>query len=141
MKLESKQIYIEKETVFRLLECSRDNPLYEEMETTYETLLKEIKKYCQPKGVLDFSSASELCLEKEYGEGAIFAMVLYTVGEEISERISSFFDEDEYFNGMLLDAMADSCLFSMEEEWFRDGSRVFHLLCTLFLILLYNNPF
>ena len=28
--------------------------------------------------------------------------------------------------------------FSMEEEWFWDGSRVFHLLCTLFLILLYQ---
>lgn len=117
MQLDSAQIHIDKGIVFRLLDCHKENPLYEEMESSYESLLEDIKKYCHPKGLLDFAVASELDLEKEYGENAVFAMVLYTIGEEISRKIDSFFEKNEYFDGMLLDAMADSCLFSMEEEW------------------------
>lgn len=117
MKFKGTQIYIEKETVFRLLDCRKENPFYGEMELSYETLLEDMKKLCLPEGILDFANASELQLEKEYPKDTVFAMVLYTIGEEISERITQLFEKNEYFDGMVLDAMADSCLFSMEQEW------------------------
>ena len=117
MELKSKQIYMEKETAFRLLDCHKDNPLYEEMERSYEALLGDIRKLCRPRGRLEFAKAADLLLENDYPKDAVFAMVLYTIGDKISERINNLFEENSYFDAMLLDAMADSCLFSMEEEW------------------------
>ncbi len=117
MELTSEQIYIDKETAFRLLDCHKDNPLYEEMERSYEALLGDVRKLCRPRGRMEFAEAADLLLENAYPKDAVFAMVLYTIGDEISERINNLFEKNAYLDAMLLDAMADSCLFSMEEEW------------------------
>ena len=90
MQLDSAQIRIDKGIVFRLLDCHKENPLYEEMESSYESLLEEIKKYCHPKGLLDFAVASELHLEKEYGEMQYLQWFYILLGKKSVEKSTLF---------------------------------------------------
>ena len=53
----------------------------------------------------------EAAAQKEYG------IVLCTLGEEISQYIDGLFTKGEYLKAVLADAMADSALFTIEEQW------------------------
>lgn len=130
MKLKMNQIRINKETAFQLMDCRKDNPMYEEMEELYEEIWQEMKPLIKPCGLLGFARAEKLFQkedlrnkgvdghpeELEYSE-AEYAMVIYTLGKEVSEYSGKLFAEGDYLKGMLADAMADSCLFAMEEDW------------------------
>jgi len=117
MIIKGNQIQVNKETAFRLIDCRKDNPIYAEMEEIYEELLKEMDCIFAPQGVLGFATALELFPEGVYPKNAEFAMVLYTLGGEVGNFCSRLISEGEYLKGMLADAMADSCLFTMEKEW------------------------
>ena len=117
MEIRKLQVSIDKETAFQLMDCRKDNPLYEEMEILYEELNSDLKKLIAPEMILGFCDAKGLFGEKSVWAGKEFALVLCTLGDKISRYISDLFGNGEYLKGTLADAMADSCLFSVEEEW------------------------
>ena len=114
MDIKCKQIRIDKEIAYRLIDCRKDSPLYDEMEVLYDEIWHEMKNLIKPWGRVGFASHFQLFGNQGEME---YAMVLYTLGAEVSSYIDSLFEKDEYLKAMLADAMADSCLFAMEEEW------------------------
>jgi hypothetical protein len=117
MEIKKLQVSIDKETAFQLMDCRNDNPLYEELENLYEEMKKELKTFIEPKILLGFSDAADIFGDRSAWDGEEFAIVLCTLGDNISEHVSALFESGEYLKGTLADAMADSCLFSVEEEW------------------------
>ncbi|WMJ88124.1 ASKHA domain-containing protein [Anaerocolumna sp. MB42-C2] len=118
-------IEIEPKNVLQLIQCYEDNPIYEEVLEEYERLKPFVLNRIRPKAVICFTEVKEdyaMVLPKE-------SPVLYsiaTVGEEIGELTSQYFAEDEYLKAMLVDAIADTCLFGMEEElktWIKEECR------------------
>ena len=101
-----------------MLQCSADSPVYEEMVDTYEEIKDEILSLCTPKGVVALGSIpAGLAAETE--KEAIF--LLATIGPAIGERSTKAFNEGDYVQGMMIDAMADILLFSMEEDLQRES--------------------
>jgi len=117
MKIKGNDITIDKQTAFRLIDCKMDSPLYEEMELLYEEIYREILSFVKPMGMIGFAEAAVLFPKDNHEENGLYAMVLYTLGEKVDCYISNLFEKGEYLKGTLADAMADSCLFAMEEEW------------------------
>lgn len=132
MILTGTNIQIEKKTAYRLIDCYDNSPIYGEIEELYEEIEGEMIPLVQARGILSFAEATELFLDKDssenehWEEGSLqrndfenkeYALLLYTLGDEISSYVSTLFSEGDYLKGMLADAMADSCLFSMEKEW------------------------
>ena len=117
MKIENLQVSMEKETAFQLMDCRRDNPLYGELENLYEELNCELQNLIEPKMILDFSGAADIFGDSIDWNGEEFAVVLCTLGDKVSDYVSALFESGEYLKGTLADAMADSCLFAVEEEW------------------------
>ncbi len=117
MEINNLQVSIDKEIAFQLIGCRKDNPLYEEMENLYEELEDVFKNLIEPKIILGFSNAEDIFGEGNVWPGEEFAVVLCTLGDKISQYIEDLFEACEYLKGTLADAMADSCLFSVEKEW------------------------
>lgn len=118
--LKSRKLYIDKEAAFQMIDCHKENPMYKEMEELYEQLWEEMQHKVRPKGFFKVVSGNELGLSMEDSKQREYGVVLYTLGEGITDYIRELFEQGEYLKGMLLDAMADSCLFAMEEEWKKD---------------------
>ena len=49
-KLEDFHPQIEKETVFRLIHCYPDSPVYEDMEDSFQEMQEEMLRLCHPVG-------------------------------------------------------------------------------------------
>ena len=109
-------LHIDKEMVFRQIHCYPESPVYEEMEEAFENLLEPMKKLCNPVGVMSRGRIpSKFAVNgEETDREAIF--VLVTVGQEISDTSTEAFAQGDYVKGMLVDAMADAALFSLEED-------------------------
>lgn len=114
---------IEKETVFRQIQCYPDSPAYKEMEDTFYEIKDEMLRLCEPAGVMSLGRipAGYLQSEKE----AVY--VLSTIGQSISSLSTKRFTEGDYVQGMLIDAVADSILFSLEEDILRE----LHFACSV----------
>lgn len=111
-----KQVHPVLNTVLGLLECRQDNPIYKELEDSFHELEQEVKKRAMPKAALVFDVIKG---DEPAGVLAVGSEVLYmvvTVGDGITKLSKKYFDQGDYLNGMLVDAMADSCLFQFEEE-------------------------
>jgi len=109
-------LHIDKEMVFRQIHCYPESPVYEEMEEAFEKLLEPMKKLCKPVGVMSRGRIpSKFAVNgEETDRETIF--VLVTVGQEISDTSTEAFAQGDYVKGMLVDAMADAALFSLEED-------------------------
>lgn len=113
-RLEELRVTIEKEIVFRLLDCRKDSPVYEELEDAYAGLLEHAYALCKPEGVMAAGVIPSGYLPDKDGEEQEAVFVLVTIGQGLSDYSTQAFLEGDYVNGMLADAMADAALFSLE---------------------------
>lgn len=111
------QIDINRDKVMQLIDCYKDSPIYEETIEEYEELKPHMLGALSPGCVLVFSTISK---EQEVvGVLPEDSPVLYsiaTIGHEASALSERYFREGDYLKGMLADAMADACIFGMEEH-------------------------
>lgn len=103
---------IDKEQVFRQLQCYPDSPVYDEMSETFDEIKDKMLDLCKPEGVMVFGTIPSEYFHHE--KEVIY--VLITIGREISDRGSAEFLSGDYVKGMLMDAIADNILFSMEKD-------------------------
>lgn len=103
---------IDREKVFRQLNCYPDSPVYEEMEESFDEIKDEVLNLCKPVGILALSRIPVGYFQQE--REAVY--VLVTIGQEISDRSTEKFAEGDFVQGMLIDAIADSLLFSLEDD-------------------------
>ena len=104
--------FIDREKVFRQLNCYPDSPVYEEMEESFDEIKDEMLNLCKPMGVLALGRIPIDYFQQE--KEAVY--VLVTIGQEISDLSTVKFAEGDYVQGMLIDAIADSILFSLEDD-------------------------
>lgn len=116
IKITEFQKRINRDTVFQLLNCKEDSPTYDLMIEEFDDVLDEVKEKLEPQAVIGFGKVpAELeCERLKIGEEVIY--VLATVGKKVSHFSSEYFDDGDFLKGMLIDAMADACLFAMDEE-------------------------
>jgi uncharacterized 2Fe-2S/4Fe-4S cluster protein (DUF4445 family) len=100
--------------IFHLLNCNPESPVYEEMNQIYEELLPEVLKLAVPKGALCFTRVRKDFACANLPENSAVLFLIVTVGKELSMLSNRYFREGDYPRGMMADAMADGCVFSME---------------------------
>lgn len=108
-----------KKYVLKAIECFPESPVYEEVCALFDTLHEEALQLIHPQlvwGVEDNTpdvSIAELCDCDE----VIYASA--TLGVAITEAIDRYFKNDEYMEGMLLDAIATGLLFKVNEAFYK----------------------
>lgn len=107
---------IDKETVMNAIDCKQDSPIYEEMTEEYEELWPQMLPLAKPVGIAGFGVLPELGEECAYPAGTKVLYVVTSIGDAIKQCSSQGFAEGDYVKGMLCDAIADSALFSMEDQ-------------------------
>lgn len=107
---------IDRETVLKTMDCYEDSPVYEEVIEEYEELLEEMKKLVEPVGILGMGRLTPELETPDYKAGTSVIFAVLSVGNKIKERSTRAFSQGDYVKGMLMDAMADAALFSLEED-------------------------
>ena len=129
--IEDFHIELNRETVFKMMDCYEESPVYDEVCDAFTQWAPWLYKHVRPRAVLAWEPWSAK-LEQELsmsdsGDGA-FAGLMYllmTLGPEAEAESGRCFARGDYLEGMLLDAMADDYLFQMEDK----VSEEMRLLC------------
>lgn len=113
--LDGFDVRIDKKVVLQLLDCKEDNPIYEEVEEEYEELEELVYGKIESHALIKFDTVPEEIAKQADLTEQQAAYVLTTVGGEVSAYSTEMFRQGDYLRGMLIDAMADSYLFQMED--------------------------
>ena len=113
--LDGFDVRIDKKVVLQLLDCKEDNPIYEEVEEEYEELQEIVYGKIDPHALIKFDEVPKEIAKQINLREKQAAYVLTTVGREVSAYSTLMFQQGDYLKGMLIDAMADSFLFQMED--------------------------
>lgn len=115
-ELENLTFQIEREAVFKSLNCFEDSPVYDDFAETYEEIYEEMLGLVEPVGIIGLGTMPESIATKEYPAGTPIMYMVTSVGNGIKQESTKGFNEGDYVKGMLCDAMADDALFSMEGQ-------------------------
>lgn len=113
------KIKIDKQTVLDLIHLEKDSHIYEDISEEYKVLEEMVLNRIKPRAAISFSvmqgdTDDELLKVLPVNSPVLYSMI--TLGKEISLLYQSYFEAGEYIKGLLVDAMADACLFAMEAE-------------------------
>lgn len=111
------KVEINRDEVFRQIDCYEDSELYEEVVEEYEEIEQEILSLCEPVFLMEYGNIGPELSRAGVPEGAPVIFALYSVGRGPSDYSTGAFARGDYLKGMLADAMADSALFSLEKEY------------------------
>ena len=114
--LEGLQIQIDKEEVFKMIDCYEDSPVYEEVAEEYDEILEDMRALLKPIGIIGLGEITENIATEKYPAGTRTIFAVLSVGNEIKEESTKYFHEGDYVRGMLIDAIADTALFSLDDE-------------------------
>lgn len=117
MKIENMKVSVDRDAVFRMIDCRVDSPVYAEVTKAFDGLLPEVIDLAEGRCVFGTGEIAEADATREWPAGTKVLYVISTVGRRLSSLESELFARGDYVQGMLADAMADACLFSLEEEW------------------------
>lgn len=117
MKIENMKVTVDRGAVFQMIDCREDSPVYEAIVEAYEDLLSEVLSIARGRCVYGTGEIIEADATKDCPAGTKVLYVISTVGSSLSSLESELFARGDYVRGMLADAMADACLFSLEKEW------------------------
>ena len=95
------KVKINKERVLKSLGCFEGNSVYTVVSDYFDELLKPVTDLISPFAVVAFEDMTAYCL--------------LTLGAEISDYSKSFFDKGEGMRGLLVNAMADECIFETDK--------------------------
>lgn len=107
---------IERDVVFKTINCYEDSPVYEDILETYEEIYDEMYSLVEPVAVLGFGTMPESIATAKYKAGTPVLYMVSSVGDGLKQQSSKGFTEGDYVKGMLCDAMADAALFSLEDQ-------------------------
>lgn len=115
-ELENLFYTIDRDAVFKSLNCFEDSPAYEDFLECYDEIYEEMYNLVEPVGVIGFGTMPESAATETYVEGTPIIYMVTSVGDGIKQQSTRAFQEGDYVKGMLCDAMADDALFSMEDQ-------------------------
>lgn len=105
---------IDFETVMKLIRCTPDNPIYNEMTYEFSQIYEEAFSLLKPIGILGFGALTKRTATADFPAGTKIIYAITSIGDSLSHRSSKAFSDGDYIKGMLYDAMADSALFSLD---------------------------
>lgn len=111
---------LDRDAVFKCMDCSKDSDAYEEMCDIYKALREEMKKLVQPVGAFRFDRISEKYMVHDTRDCTHVVFCLLTLGSRISERTEYYFANDQYMEGMLFDAMAVNLLEEYTRQFYKN---------------------
>lgn len=114
-KITSFDITLNRETVFHLIDCYQDSPIYDEVVEEYSKLENEVCRLMEPAAYIKFGTLANQIGSDAAAEGNPVIYVLITIGNEITKLGRMYFNQGDYLLGMLVNAMADDYLFQMDE--------------------------
>ncbi len=114
MYIDDLKVEIVREDVLRQIDCYEDSELYEEIVEEYEEIFEKIYNLCEPVFLLEEGTIENEFAGEFLQEGTSVLYGLYSIGGKLSQASTKYFQEGDYLKGMLVDAMADSALFSLE---------------------------
>lgn len=109
-------VKISQEEVFRDLDCTPQCAAYETFAQEYRNLRELVDAYCCPAVYLKECRFPEGIVCGSLKPGDRILCGLYTVGRRVSNWSTDAFLQEDYVKGMLINAMADAALFSMEKQ-------------------------
>ena len=109
------QMEIDKFRVFSIMECSKDSPVYDEVNYDYYFLLDVLYSYTEPKGIFQFFDYSHEAYSLPVNCEKVVLAIL-SLGKQVENQIFQLFDQGDYLKGMLLDIMADELLFNLSNQ-------------------------
>lgn len=114
--IEDFQFKIDKEIVFKSIDCYKDSNVYEEACRLYDKLSLEMHHIIEPKGVIKLTQKKEYYNIAELKNLEYIFYCILTLGNKVSEKIDYFFKNDNYMEGLLLSTMADVLLFEYSNQ-------------------------
>ncbi|MCI6888329.1 MAG: ASKHA domain-containing protein [Lachnospiraceae bacterium] len=117
MRTEKLQTEVNQEAVFQIIGCRDDSPVYDTVREAYKELLPEVLAGASGECIFDFGELTEEDATEQYPAGTQVVYVISTVGRALSDLSTELFAKGDYLKGALVDAMADSCLFELEQQW------------------------
>lgn len=108
--ISGKRITPSTDTVLKLIGYQNKSVSDTEVTVLYEKLLPLLKMHIRPKAALAIAEAGEIVPDKQV------VCVMLTLGESINHLFEKYTAKGDMLSVMVLDAMADSCLFAFEEQ-------------------------
>ncbi len=110
---------LDKSRIFKAIDCYEASPIYEEIEECYEALKEEVLSCVTPRVVFKVEDSPET--ESMVSELETYESLIYStnsLGEGISALIRDKYEDDEYLEAMLIDAMATNILFNINDQFY-----------------------
>lgn len=101
---------LDRNLVFKAIDCFEDSEVYEEVCETYETLSKDLQGMISAKAMFQFREKPEEYTMEDVKSCSHIVFCLVTLGEKVTKATESYFSSGLYLEGMLLDAMSDVIL-------------------------------
>ncbi len=117
-KITTFHIKLNRELVMHHIDCYPESPVYDEVVSEYEKIESEIIKIIEPKAFFKFDTLlkdTAAMIGSSEGCQTMVVYVLLTIGEDIANRSSQYFAAGDYLLGLLVNAMADTYLFQMDD--------------------------
>ncbi len=117
VKVTDFELKLDRDNVFHLIDCYPDNPVYEDVIMEFEDVAEEALKCIKPVAFYKFGQMSEeVFLQIEEIDDCHVPVIycLLSIGDEITELASSYFQKGDYLVGMIINAIADTYLFQMD---------------------------
>ncbi|ONI45548.1 hypothetical protein AN641_03910 [Candidatus Epulonipiscioides gigas] len=109
-------IVINKNKVFRSLDCHEDSPVYETMEEIYYELIEDIESMLDVTASYYIEDIKETYVIQELQDCEQIIYSTATIGSKISEKISKMFAGYEQMEAMILDAIATSIIMEIGNQ-------------------------
>lgn len=103
-------IQIDRESVFRVMDCYEDSPVYDVVVEEYEERKDKLQELISPCAVLAWDMCDRTYGREDLTRSEKVFFVFQSVGNGLSEESSRLFAEGNGLGGMMLDAVADVAL-------------------------------
>lgn len=110
-----KAIVSGEEMVLRSIGCQKTDPSYAEYEKAYREVIGETLSIMKPRAKACIDSIPDDFPKsvRFYGRKLIFYCI--SLGSEVTDLVDAYMQKGEYIKGMIVDGIADNCLFSCEK--------------------------
>lgn len=109
---------LDKHKIITAVKSYCQTPPHEELSKLYDKLLPVLKECCKPMGVFKIDEKHERLNSNLLDSCSHIVYCLVTIGDGSVKKVDSLFEEGNFYEAILLDAMASSYLFDISSQFF-----------------------
>ncbi len=104
------------EKVMRAIGCKSDKADFADFKREFNFVCIEAARVMKPVGIIGFGRLTEETATEKYPPDSRVIYAVISIGDELHKHSSSAFADGSYIRGLLYNAVADTVLFSFEEQ-------------------------